>query len=392
MRILIIHSYYQLVGGEDKVFQQEVDLLRNEHNVETLIFNNKKGILGVFQFIFLFFNFHTAFIIYKKIKLYRPDIIHIHNLHYAVSPSVIIIGNLLSIPIIMTLHNYRLICPSGTLFHKGKLYTNSLYENKFWQPILDRVYKDSIFFTFWLSFTTWMHCKIGTWSNVSRFIVLNKYVQELLLKSKVPFFKDSNIVVKPNFTFPNVEGNHRYKKSDYFLYVGRLTEDKGIYTLLEAFKHNTNKLIIVGSGPLSLFVSDFCSRCPNIEFLDHLDSVLVKKLMVEAKFLIVPSIWLEPFGLVVIEALSLGTPVLCSQMGALKFIIKDGYNGFHFEAGSSSSLTSSLEIINNLSYIEYSSLCDNALTSYNTFYTPELNLKLLNNIYKEVILEAGLVK
>src|SRR5690606_38191661 len=129
------------------------------------------------QFLSYPFNFSTATKISKAVQAFGPDIIHIHNLHYAIGPWVIRAIDKLKIPIVMTLHNYRLLCQSASLFHKGRIFTKSLQEHFPWTAVRKRVLDNSLLKTFITAFTYWFHRKIGTWDKISRFIVLSDFAK-----------------------------------------------------------------------------------------------------------------------------------------------------------------------------------------------------------------------
>ena len=129
MKILFIHSQYLQFGGEDTVVEQEVKLLNNKHRVETLFFKNTGGLNGFFQFLFSIWNIKNARIVKKKIKEFKPDVVHIHNLHFATGPLIIRTIKKLEVPLVLTIHNYRLLCPSATLMHNNTLYLKSVKKN-----------------------------------------------------------------------------------------------------------------------------------------------------------------------------------------------------------------------------------------------------------------------
>src|SRR5690606_10534257 len=170
MRILVIHNFYQHPGGEDVVFEQERALLGATEDVFSLTFTNHKGLRGAWQTLWSPWNIWAGKCVKQAVRRHRPDVIHIHNLHYAVGPVAIRIAKRMGVPVVMTLHNYRLICPSATLFSHGKLFTDSLHTQFPWRAIGWGVHSHSRFKTFWLAWTTWLHKKLGTWKLVDRYI------------------------------------------------------------------------------------------------------------------------------------------------------------------------------------------------------------------------------
>src|SRR5690606_38658243 len=153
MRILIIHNHYQHPGGEDVVFGQERDLLNDTAAVSTLTFRNHRGWRGLWQTLWSPWNIWAGRRVKRAIRQHNPTVIHIHNLHYAIGPIAIRIAKRKGVPVVMTLHNYRLLCPSATLFHNGKVFTESLHAAFPWKAVRLGVHSHSVLKTFWLALT-----------------------------------------------------------------------------------------------------------------------------------------------------------------------------------------------------------------------------------------------
>jgi glycosyltransferase involved in cell wall biosynthesis len=175
------------------------------------------------------------------------------------------------------------------------------------------------------------------------------------------------------------------RQPDFFLFIGRLSEEKGINCLLDALISTELKLKIGGNGPLIGIVQDISEKYSNIQYLGNLDREQVQQYMQESTALIFPSIWYETFGLVIIEAFSLGLPVIAGNLGAMSSMIKDGYNGLLFEAGNSADLQAKLIEWHNKSQKEKELFSKNAYQTYLENYTPEKNLSQLMAIYNSVI-------
>ena len=382
MKILLIHSYYQLRGGEDAVFEQEYALLKKEHDVQKISFQNKGGLKGALQFGFSAWNISASQRVRAAIKECAPDIVHIHNWHFASGPIIIRTAKKMGIPVVMTLHNYRLLCPSATLLENGKIFLASLQTKFPWQAVKKKVYRNSLLLTFWLAFVIWFHKLIGTWQLVDRYIALTGSGRSVFVDSNIHISAD-RIVVKPNFVEPPYFYSEH--KEDYFVFVGRLSEEKGIRLLLSAFKKSNYRLKILGDGPLAYEVIEACSHAKNIEWLGHLKKHDVIQTIKKSTALIFPSIWFETFGLVLVESLALGTPLIAANIGSASEIVKDAINGLHFEAGNSDSLLEKLQYWHQLSNSEKETYSLNARHSYISLYTPEQNLKQLTDIYQSLI-------
>ncbi len=383
MKVLIVHTTYKLKGGEDSVVANETDLL-NAAGVETSVLqfsNTGSTLLKVAQMPFNFGSYRAT---KQKIREFKPDIVHIHNLHFAGSASVILAIKKFKIPIVFTLHNYRLLCPSATLFYNGAMFTDSLTQNFPLNAIKKGVYLNSKPLTFWLGASLWLHQALGTWQKIDKFIALGQHTKEIFANSKLNSIADK-IVIKPNFCFKSIE----YSTSgEYYLYVGRLSEEKGVNVLLKAFEENGLPLKIAGTGPMENEVIGSAQTHTNIQFVGSVDKEMVNSLMGNAKALIFPSQWYETFGMVIIEAFSAGVPVIASNLGQLKFTVNDQKNGLLFESGNEDDLNKKLYYFESLSSEQIKHYKEGAFNSYSEKYSPEINTAALLSIYSNLINRA----
>ena len=381
MRILVIHTYYQHPGGEDIVFQQEIEELRKTHTVETLTFQNKKGWKGGLQFLAYPWNFAAQRRVRKCIQHFSPDVVHIHNLHYASGPAIIRAIHALGLPLVMTLHNFRLLCPSASLFFDGKLYLDSLSSTFPWKGIKLGVLDHSVLKTFWTAFTYWLHRKVGTWKQIDRYIVLTDFAKQLFQASPYGFSK-GQVLVKPNFVeLETAETSDT--RDDSYLYIGRLSAEKGILPLVEAFKQSTYQLKVVGDGPLMPQLQQNCAANPNIELLGAKSKSEAMRLLGQSKALIVPSICYEgAVPLTIIEGMANRTPILASNLGAIPSSIIPEKTGYLFDPYQAESLRASLEEFENSS--KKSELVENAYRLYKEKYTKSLLMQQLIGIYEKI--------
>ncbi|WP_316809985.1 glycosyltransferase family 4 protein [Pedobacter heparinus] len=382
MKVLIIHTFYKQGGGEDSVVSNEMALLRAEGiDVSLLTFNNAgKTFLKLLQ---LPFNYGAYLATKERIDTFRPDVVHVHNLHFSGSASVIYAVRNANLPLVMTLHNYRMVCPSGSLYNNNKLFLNSLQSSFPWAAVKKRVYKNSHLITLWLSLSIYIHHQLRTWKAVDKFILLGKHSKSILEKSRLGNYAE-RMVVKPNFCYPAAFSRVNTIRTHY-LYVGRLTVEKGVLILLDAFAESKLPLKIVGTGPLESSVRDYASQYANITFLGQQQKPVVDELLDETIALIFPSVWYETFGMVIIEAFSKGVPVISSDLGNMKDMIKNEVNGLRFEAGNSKDMTSKLLHFSQLHSHEKETYRQNALDTYTKHYTPEANIKQLLKIYAAAI-------
>lgn len=390
MKILIIHSFYRETGGEDNMVLGKIALLQDAgFIVELLAFQNPTQFLSaIVDLFFLLFNVASFIKTINKISKFRPDIIHLHNWHFAASPSVILAAHFLKTPLVLTVHNFRLLCPSAILFHKNELFLESLNEKFPWTAVKIGAYRNSSLQTFWLAFSVFLHKKLKTWQKVSKFIVFSEFMKDVFLQSNfgIPadkFVIKQNAIIDPNRWATNGRGK-------YFAFVGRFVVEKGIEVLLEAFSNTDFELHIYGYGPLEQRVRDFAELHPNISYkgaLPH-DELFVE--LRKCSALIFPSIWYEGMPLTVIEGFSTGTPVIASNLGAMSTMIRDHYNGLHFEAGNPNDLAQKLAYWSALPEAEKEQYSQRARATYEENHTQQVNLQRLTAIYEEAINEYQL--
>lgn len=264
----------------------------------------------------------------------------------------------------------------------GKMFTDSLESGFPWSAIKRGVYRNSKALTFWLAISNALHRRLNTFDRISSFIVLGAHSKELFVDAYFKKYKDK-FVVRPNFSPP--KNNGAKLKPGYYLFIGRLTEEKGIYTLLETFSKTDFRLTIAGSGPMADQVLSASRKHGNINFLGQLDTEQLDKLLDHAEALIFPSEWFETFGMVIIEALSKSVPVIASNLGNIKFIVKNGRNGLTFEPGNPGDLLEKVKIYSCLRDNEKSSYQHQALASYQEKYTPKISYEAVMEIYSRAI-------
>ena len=385
MNILLIHNYYQLRGGEDVVFQAEADLLKNNGNSVNIYSVNNDNVVSLFTkifiAIFLPFNVKQYFRLKRYLLKTSPDIVHIHNYFPILSPSIFYACKSVGVPVVHTLHNYRAVCPTAVLMHNGMLDERSVKGSSWW-GVVKKVYRNSFFGSLSLVVMIEMHKLLGTWrSKVDRFIVMSEFSKGKYIDSGWPEHK---VAIKPNFIF-----DHSWEDSEvsegYCLFVGRLSEEKGIETLLNSWQNISSSLKIVGDGPMKDYVK--ANLTSSIEYLGQQDKDHTLSLVKNASFIIIPSICYETFGMVVVEAFLCGTPVLVSRLGSFETLVDNHVTGLHFNAGDANDLSRKAQwLIDNPESAR--EMGKNARNEYLSKYTPEKNYEMLMDIYKQAIEEA----
>lgn len=381
MKVLVIHCAYKFRGGEDTVVVEELKLLQdNGVEVELLQFSNdERTMLNIIQ---LPFNFRSYKMTRQKIQAFRPDVVHIHNVHFAASPSVVYAITKSKTPFVCTLHNYRLLCPSAILFFKGRPFLSSLKNSFPWAAVVKGVYKNSRLLTFWMAVSMQIHHWARTWQHCNRFIVLTNHAKQIFLDSKMGL-REVQMVVKPNFCYmPPLPAS---TSGDYFLYAGRLSDEKGIRLLLRIFSSLPYQLVIAGDGPLKEEVTTAASKYGNISYVGSLQKAALFPVLANATALLFPSIWFEGMPLTIIEAFACSTPVIATRLGAMDDMVTPGYNGLHFEAGDEKGLTETINKWQVISKAGKEIYRQNARRTYEAFYTPQKNAAQLLSIYEGVI-------
>ncbi len=391
MRILQLHNKYQQYGGEDTVVKSEYELLKkNGQEIEQLFFDNKDISSSISNKLLAglrsIYSFSSAKTIKEKIFQFKPDLIHVHNFFPLISPSVFYIAKKNKIPIVFTIHNYRLICANAMLFRYGQICEECIRKVIPLNGILNKCYRNSSAQSAAVTMMASFHKIIGTWKkNISMYILLTEFGKDKLIYSSLDL-PPAKVVVKPNFSADFGCGNAQ--RQDYYVFLGRLAEEKGIRILLESIKFYNYKLKIIGDGPLRSFVEEQAINYPNIEYVGFKDKDYIIKELKDARGLIFPSIWYEGLPLSIIETLSTGTPIIISDLAPFKDIITNDYNGFHFLTGNSEDLAQKIkQMDNNIENMNY--IYSNARKTYMEKYTPEINYNCLMNIYQNVIDNYG---
>jgi len=385
MKILLVHNTYQHKGGEDSVFENEYQLLKNHHHqVEKLFFSND-GIHSVLDKLKVgiasIYNLKSGQLLQQKIIEFQPDIIHVHNFFPVASPALFYVANKLNVPIVMTLHNYRLICPNALLFRENEICEKCIQKSFAIDGVINGCYRDSKIQTFALALMSYIHKKKNTWNTkVDQYIPLTNFAKQKMLSSSLGL-QQNQLTVKPNFV---EDFGFDYEKEDYFLFVGRLSLEKGIDLLLEVFQNSDKKLLIIGCGPLEEKVKKASKVNNNIIYLGFREKAFIINKLQKAKALLFSSIWYEGMPMTIIESLSTGTPVIAPNIGGPNEIIQDNINGLIYQVNDLKSIQEKIEnILTNKK--NHKQLCRGARKSYEDFYTPEKNYQDLLQIYRNVV-------
>jgi glycosyltransferase involved in cell wall biosynthesis len=344
MNILMLHNRYLVPGGEDQSAAAEANLLQQQGcHVELLEEDNRRiDQLGAartaVRTIWSSESFHR---IHDKLRSGEFDVLHVQNFFPLWSPSVYYAAAKCNVPVVQTLRNYRLMCVNAVFFRDSHVCEDCLGKRFAWPGILHACYRNSRAGSAVVAGMSGIHRLAGTWrTKIHVYVALTEFARNKYIAGGLPAEK---IVVKPNFVYPLPQPGPG--QGGYALFVGRLSPEKGIATLLSAWRTSTNALSlkIVGDGPLSGIVEAAARENRAIEYLGRRSADDVAQLMGRAEFLVFPTECYEGMPRTVIESLAVGSPVLASKLGATESMIVAGETGFHFTPGSVAQLRERVE-------------------------------------------------
>jgi glycosyltransferase involved in cell wall biosynthesis len=310
----------------------------------------------------------------------RPDIVHVHNFFPLVSPSVYDACREAGIPVVQSLHNYRIICPGALLLRKDTPCELCVRASPY-LSVVHRCYRNSWLGTLAAARMVQHHRLHGTWlEKVDCFIALTEFARTKFVEGGLPA---DRIEVKPNFLTP--DPGTGMGGGEYALFVGRLSREKGIALLLRAWAELKRgiDLKIVGSGPLAAQTARASRHLGSVQYLGYRRKEEVIALMKQASFLVLPSLCYESLPMAVIEAFAVGLPVLSSRIGSLGNVIRDGLTGLHFRPNDQEDLCAKVDWL--LSHpSQLSGMREAARAEYIENYTAQRNYEKLMAIYERL--------
>ncbi|MCD8345844.1 MAG: glycosyltransferase family 4 protein [Oscillospiraceae bacterium] len=383
-KILLVHNYYQIPGGEDTVVANEKKLLE-DHGHEVILYTRNNSELKTMSKakklllpLTTVFNPKTYREVKKIIKEQHIDIVHVHNTLNLVSPSVYYAAFSCKVPVVQTIHNFRLLCPGATFYRDGHICEDCV-EHGLGCAVKHSCYRGSKLQTLMCVITTKIHRALGTYGKLN-YICLTEFNKQKLLQLKQ--IKPERVFVKPNFVEASGDIITFENRPDQFIYVGRLDELKGIKILFEAWMQmgeRAPKLIVCGTGPLENWRNSFMkdNLDVNIEMKGFVPNTEAKKLIANSKALILPTQWYEGFPMTILEAYSVGTLVIGSDIGNVGDLIEEGVTGYKFKSDSASSL---VDVIQKCNF----DICESVKKVYEDQYSSEENISQLEAIYDRV--------
>jgi glycosyltransferase involved in cell wall biosynthesis len=389
MNIILVHNSYREPGGEDTIFKQECQLLQDaghkiivyrRSNLEIKSYSRIERLALVRR---IHSSGQTKQDFGQLLAVVRPDLVHVHNFFMMVSPSIYLACRDMSVPVVQTLHNYRLLCPAAIFFRDGKI-CEECPSHGLWRSVVHSCYRNSLPQTALVAMMVSTSHRRNIWTSmVDRYVALTEFARTKFINGGLP---PERISVKPNFLVkdPGV----RVGPGEYAVYVGRLSTEKGLHTLLSAWKRlkTAIPLHIVGDGPQgeSLRAEATQRGIVGLVFRGRLSHEHTLETIKRASFLIFPSECYENFPATVAEAFACGVPVIASRLGAMEEIIRHGNTGLLFQAGNDKELSTHVEWACTHEQ-EMKAMGYRSRVEYQEKYTAELNYKMLIAIYGRVL-------
>lgn len=378
-KVLIVHNYYQIPGGEDTVVANEKKLLES-HGHKVILYtrsNSELKEMSFFQKCMLpfvtIYNIRTVIDIKRIIKKEKIDIVHVHNTLSLISPSVYYAANSCGVPVVQTIHNFRLLCPAAT-FYRDEHICEDCVKHGLRYAIKYKCYRKSRMQTLICVLNTKIHRITGIYGKIN-YICLTEFNKEKILQLKQ--IKQEKVFVKPNFVENTNEFIPNEKRANQYVFAGRLDKLKGIDILLEAWKQMGNiapKLIICGNGPMENWCKKFITDNDiNSELRGFVTNSEVRKIISNSKALILPTQLYEGFPMSIVEAYSVGTPVICPNFGNAGNLVEESVTGYKFKNKE--------DLVSCVYKVNQEDLCLKTFQKYLTKYTESINYNILSKIY-----------
>lgn len=355
MRIIQANKYYFLQGGAERyLLDLSFALERAGHKVIPFAMKHPNNLntpyakyfvsevqtervtldwQGMRTFGRMVYSFEAERKMKRLIEGARPDLCHIHNIYYQLSPSFLTTLSRHRVPTVMTVHDYHMISPQYMMWSHGKV--EDWADANIVSATLSRFHKNSLAASFAASLVFKLHRIFRLYQSVDRYVTSSVFVRDMLVRKG---FGKEKIDVLP-FGIDAQSVAPRYDNDGYILYVGRLVEEKGLFVLIDAARRMPDtRFKIVGTGPDAARLHEYANRLPNVEFIGFRTGEDLQALYRGARCVVVPSLWYEVFGLIVLEAMAAGKPVIASNIGALPETILDHETGFLVRPGSAPEL------------------------------------------------------
>lgn len=383
--ILQVHNRYQIPGGEDTVAENERRLLEAQGHRVVRYFRDNKEMkdFSLLQKLLLpvttVFNPRTYREVRRLIRTEHIDIVHVHNTLNLISPSVYYAALAEGVPVVQTVHNFRLLCPGATFYRDGHICEDCLHGG-LGCAVKHSCYRGSRLQTLACVISTKIHRMTGIYGKLN-YICLTEFNREKLLNLKQ--VRPERVYVKPNFVENDPEPIlPEERRRNQMVFAGRLEKLKGVDVLLKSWKllgENAPQLILCGTGPLEDWCRDYIREhaVQNVQMRGFTPNAEVRRLMAQSRALILPTRWYEGFPVSIVEAFSVGTPVLCSDLGNAGSIVTEGVTGRKFQPDSPEDLARAVGTSGGM--------CESTYAQYLSGYTAERNYETLEAIYRQAL-------
>ena len=388
MRVLLVHSAYQQFGGEDSVVRAETELLKS-HGDEVYPYSRHNDEIKDFGLVdkALFFpqsvySWKTSDSLEDEVRRLRPDVAFIHNVYPLISPAAYHKLHQLGVPTLQVLHNFRPFCPNGFFYTQGQI-CEACKGGNYLNAVSKRCFKDSYTLSGLYAAALGLNRMGGMLDKISGFICLTEFFRIKMREAGVP---ESKLFVRPNFVVAPPLKAQEKPGQDYALFMGRLSAEKGCWTLIRAFEQlPLVKLKIVGTGPMEQELRDYVREkgIRNIEFLGFKSGDEKWQILRNCLCLVLPSEWYENFPVTVLEAYMASKPMVASRMGGLPYIVEEGKSGLLFEAGKPEELAKKVQyLVDHPDQAARMGASGRQLSE--TKYGPEQGYQNLMNIFAQV--------
>lgn len=403
MKILLINNCHYKRGGADIAYFNTGDLLKkNGHDVYYFSSLNDKNQNSSFDKYFVpqvdyrnssitkklvsipsfIYNRKATHLLEKQIVEMKPDIAHIHLFMGSLTSSILPVLKRNNIPIIHTVHDYRLICPAYIMLDGNNKICEECIDKSYYKCIQRKCSENKITQSSILALDAYFRKYfIKPIEYIDRFIFVSRFIMNKHIEFNSEYFPKSEMIYNFIPEFENVSNQN--SKGNYLIYYGRLSKEKGIATLIQAAEKCKLRLKIVGTGPLYDANREYQSEY--VSFLGYKSGNELWSLVANSSFVVVPSEWYENNPLTILEAYSLGKPVIGAQIGGIPEILIDNETGFLFKSGDLISLCNALLKAQHVNTEEYNDMSNNALDFAKSNFSDEIHYKKLISIYNKVI-------
>jgi glycosyltransferase involved in cell wall biosynthesis len=405
MKILMVNKFlYNRGGSETYMFQISEYLKKQGHEVyffgmkdeENIVDTDEKSLVENLDFHkkslkTLLYPFKIIYSIEARKKIakildsFKPDIVHLNNYNFQLTPSIIYEVKKRNLPIVQTVHDPVVVCPNHSLFNynEGEI-CEKCKGNKYFFCIKTKCIHNSMVKSVFGAIEAIIYNKLNTYEKVDKFICPSQFINEKIVEFGV---NGQKTITMHNFSMLDI-GDNLNKKRNYILYFGRLSQEKGIITLLESAKKLKNySFKICGTGPLEEYMKNYINQnnLKNVELLGFKTGNELKMLIKNAKVSIYPSVWYENCPMSVIESKGLGTPVIGSKIGGIPELIRDNKDGFVFEANNSEDLSEKIKNIMEFDEEKYSSFVNESLKDFKGRFQIKIYYDKLVKLYKDIV-------